>query len=173
MRLTIVLLLLAVACADSSVETTTTTTAVASTTTSVPDTTSTTEPPPPCPPPPYELEWLPPAVEPAEESDTADDPDEFTSVGGTNVRIWVGQGDETAIALVRGTLPPQQFPAERGEVDVAGSRGVAGPYPDGRWVVAWFNEPGARCDEYTMVFYPPVSPSEVEETLASMQRIPG
>lgn len=171
MRVTIPLLLLAVACAGTTGETTTTT--LVPTTSTVPQTTATTEPPPPCPPPPYELGWLPPLVQPTEEGDTVDEPDEFTSIGGTNTRIWVDEDGETAIALVRGTLPPRQFPAERGEVDVAGSRGVAGPYPDGRWVVAWFNEPGARCDEYTMVFYPPVAPSEVEETLASMQRIPG
>lgn len=163
--------MLLVACTGSAGETTTTT-APATTTTAV-ETTTTTEPPPPCPPPPYELAFLPPAVEPADEGDTADEPDEFTSIGGTNVRIWVGPDNETRIALIRGALPPRQFPAERGEVEVAGSRGVAGPYPDGRWVVAWFNEPAARCDQYTMVFYPPVSPAEVEETINSMTRTPG
>jgi hypothetical protein len=112
-------------------------------------------------------------VEPVEDSDTVDEPDEFTSIGGTSMRIWVGPEGETRIALVRGTLPPQQFPAERGEVEVAGVRGVAGPFPDGRWVVAWYNEPGDRCDEYTMVFYPPVAPAEVEEAVASMTRLPG
>ena len=109
----------------------------------------------------------------AAEDDTIEQPDEFTSVGGTNTRLWVNGEGAAAIALIRGTLPPDQFPGERGEVDVAGSRGVAGPYPDGRWVVTWFNEPGDRCDEYTMVFYPPVSPSEVESTVTAMMRIPG
>lgn len=171
MRLPLLLLTLVVACSGPTSETTSTT--MPSTTTSVPETSTTTEPPPPCPPPPYELGSLPPAVEPAQEGDTTDEPDEFTSIGGTNIRIWVGPEGETRIALVRGALPPRQFPAERGEVDVAGSRGVAGPYPDGRWVVAWFNEPGERCDEYTMVFYPPVAPAEVEETLSSLTRTPG
>lgn len=106
---------------------------------------------------------------------TADDsaPDEFSSIGGTSLRVWVNGDDEPAITLIRGSLPPQQFPAERGEVEVAGSRGVAGPYPDGRWVVAWFNEPGDRCDEYTMVFYPPISSGEVEATLEGMSRVAG
>ena len=107
------------------------------------------------------------------EGDTVGEPDEFTGIGGTHTRLWVNGDGEVAIALIRGTLPPNQFPAERGEVEIAGSRGVAGPYPDGRWVVAWFNEPGERCDEYTMVFYPPVSPQEVEATLASMSRVAG
>lgn len=155
----------------SAVETTTTT--LPPTTSTLASTTSTTAPPAPCPPAPYELGFLPPTVSSEEAQDTVDEPDEFTSIGGTHVRLWVDVDGETAIALVRGALPPQQFPAERGEVDIAGSRGVAGPYPDGRWVAAWFNDPGDRCDEYTMVFYPPVSPAEVEQTLAEMDRVPG
>ena len=164
------------ACAGPAAEPSTTTGAGAGTTaataTTLAPTTVTTAPPPPCPSAPYDVEVLPPTVVPAGE-DTAAPPDEFTSIGGTHTRLWVDGDDEVAIALIRGSLPPNQFPAERGEVEVAGSRGVAGPYPDGRWVVAWFNEPGDRCDEYTMVFYPPVSPEEVEATLTSMQRTPG
>jgi hypothetical protein len=164
-------LLLAACSGGGAVETTLTT--LPTTSTTAPTTTSTTAPPEPCPPAPYELGFLPPTVSSEEVEDTVDEPDEFTSIGGTHVRLWVNTDGVTAIALVRGALPPQQFPAERGEVEVAGVRGVAGPYPDGRWVVAWFNEPGDRCDEYTMVFYPPVSPAEVEQTLEGMERIPG
>ncbi|CAN5866350.1 hypothetical protein BH23ACT5_BH23ACT5_04770 [soil metagenome] len=137
--------------------------------------TTTTTPPAPCPPAPYDLGSLPVRVD-AAEIDLADadpDPDEFTSIGGTNIRLWVGGDGLPAIALVRGSLPPTDFPAERGEVDVAGTRGVAGPYPDGRWVVAWYNEPGDRCDLYSMVFYPPVAPAEVEQTIADMERRAG
>ncbi|MGA7270590.1 MAG: hypothetical protein WB239_05905 [Acidimicrobiia bacterium] len=133
---------------------------------------STTEPPPPCPPAPYELGSLPTEVVPAT-GDTPAEPDEFTSIGGTNTTLWVGHGGDPAIALIRGALPPHRFPGEKGEVDVAGTRAVAGPYPDGRWVVAWYNAPGARCDLYTMVFYPPVSPDEVQQTLAAMSRLAG
>ena len=144
--------------------------------TTVPDTTSsttsTTAPPLPCPPAPYELGVLPLAVVPAA-GDVEAEPDEFSSIGGTNSTLWVGSDDNVAIALIRGTLPPQEFPAEKGEVEVAGTRAVAGPYPDGRWVIAWFNEPGDRCDQYTMVFYPPVSPDEVQSTLAAMSRVAG
>jgi len=56
---------------------------------------------------------------------------------------------------------------------VAGARGVAGPHPAGRWVAAWSNGPGDRCDEYAIVVSPPVSPAEVEETGAGMDRVPG
>jgi hypothetical protein len=166
-------MVLCAACAGAAPTTTSTAvvTTVAPPPTTLP-TTSTTAPPPPCPPAPYQLGALPPTVVAAED-DTAGEPDEFTSIGGTHTRLWVNGDEDVAIALVRGALPPDQFPAERGEVDVAGSRGVAGPYPDGRWVIAWFNEPGDRCDQYTLVFYPPVSPAEVEATLAAMTRTPG
>lgn len=171
MRSVAVVCVVVSACSSAPDATTTTpTTAVPTTTTAL---TTTTAPPQPCPPAPYELSFLPPTVVPAEQEDTVDEPDEFQTIGATHVRLWVNSESTTAIALIRGSLPPQQFPAERGEVEVAGSRGVAGPYPDGRWVVAWFNEPGDRCDEYTMVFYPPVSPAEVEQTLAGMTRTPG
>lgn len=149
------------------------TTTLAPTTTASPATSTTTVPASPCPPAPYEVPVLPPTVVAAEGSDTVDEPDEFTSIGGTHVRLWVDGEGETAIALIRGALPPRQFPAERGEVEVAGTRAVAGPYPDGRWVIAWFNPPADRCDQYTMVFYPPVSPAEVEATLEGMVRVPG
>lgn len=172
MRSFALLLIVLVACSGAP-EADPASTTVVSPTTTVASTTSSPEPPPNCPPPPYELAWLPPAVSPAADSETVEEPDEFTSIGGTSVELWVNADDETAIALIRGSLPPREFPAERGEVDVAGTRGVAGPYPDGRWVIAWFNEPGDRCDQYTMVFYPPVSPSEVEEALLSMTRLPG
>lgn len=139
----------------------------------VSSTTATTTPPEPCPPAPYEVPVLPSeVVEPADDADQVE-PDEFSSMGGTHTRLWVDAEGEPAVALVRGSLPPNEFPAERGEVSIDGSRGVAGPYPDGRWVVAWFNEPGGRCDEYSMVFYPPVSPQEVEATIDSMVRVAG
>lgn len=170
--LVVSLALVLVACAgDGAVSTSTTDRPT--TTTTVAATTATTEPPAPCPPAPYEVPEVPARVVAAEADSDEAEPDEFTSIGGTHVRLWVdGEGDP-AIALVRGSLPPTQFPAERGEVDIDGSRAVAGPYPDGRWVIAWFNEPGERCDEYTMVFYPPVSPQEVEATLEAMERVAG
>ena len=175
--LLLVCLALAAGCAGDGAGPTTTgasttgpsTTAPAATTASP----STTVPPEPCPPAPYELVELPGTVAEAEEDSGEAEPDEFTSIGGTHTRLWVDADGQPAIALVRGALPPNQFPAERGEVTVGDSRGVAGPYPDGRWVVAWFNQPGDRCDEYTMVFYPPVSPQEVESTIEAMRRVPG
>jgi hypothetical protein len=40
-------------------------------------------------------------------------------------------------------------------------------------VVGWFEEPRERCDLYTMVFYPPVAPADVESTLDAMNRVGG
>jgi hypothetical protein len=78
-----------------------------------------------------------------------------------------------AIALIRGTLPPVDWPGDKGETSVDGTAAVVGPHPDGTWVMGWYEEPRDRCDLYTMVFYPPVTPLEVESTILSMVRIPG
>jgi hypothetical protein len=84
------------------------------------------------------------------------------------------RGDETiAVALIRGTLPPVDWPGEKGEVSIDGTRAAVGPHPDGTWVAGWYEEPGERCDQYTMVFYPPWNPSDVEATLAGMNRVGG
>lgn len=99
--------------------------------------------------------------------------DEFTSIGGTQSLFWVDDGGAVAVAVIRGTLPPEQWPGERGEVDVAGNRAAVGPFDDGKWVAAWYEGDGQeRCDLYTMVFYPPVDPAEVELSLASIVRNP-
>lgn len=77
------------------------------------------------------------------------------------------------VALIRGSLPPEQWPGRKGEVTIDGARGVAGPFEDGTWVVAWYEQPGERCDLYMLVFYPPVEPAEVEATVNSLDRVAG
>jgi len=169
-RLASLLLLLVLACSSGAETTTTTTDQV--TTTAVSATTS-TEPPAECPPPPYELGFLPIGVGDAVLDPAEIEPDVWTSVPGTSATLW-GRGLETvAIALIRGTLPAVDWPAEKGEVFIDGTRGVVGPHPDGTWVAGWFEEPRERCDLYTMVFYPPVSPTEVEQVIESMNRVGG
>ena len=136
-------------------------------------TTTEGSPPVECPAAPYELEHVPYGVgEPTLDHETIE-PDVWTSVGGTNTTFWVRTDGTVAIALVRGTLPAVDWPAEKGEVDIDGSAGVAGPHPDGTWVVGWFEQPGERCDLYSMIFYPPVAPADVEETLVGMNRVGG
>ena len=173
MRRIVLAILLLAACSGGTGadETTTTTTSLPATTTTVTETT-TTDPPPDCPAAPYELTALPVGVGEGEFDSTAE-PDVWTSVAGTNTTVVPRSDDTVAIALIRGTLPAVDWPAERGEVSVDGTRAVAGPHPDGTWVAGWFEEPGERCDQYTMVFYPPWNPSDVELVLAGMNRVGG
>ncbi len=101
------------------------------------------------------------------------EPDVWTSVGATNTTLWGRTDGTVAIALIRGTLPAVDWPGDKGEVFVDGTRAAVGPHTDGSWVAGWFELPGERCDLYTIVFYPPVAPSEVESTLAGMNRVGG
>lgn len=171
MRRAVLCLVVLAACSGQSAEpSTTTTTAPATTTTSAFATT--TAPPPDCPPAPYELTELPVGV--GEGSfDSTTEPDVWTSVAGSNTMFYPRNDDTIAIALVRGTLPAVDWPAEKGEVSIDGTRAVVGPHPDGAWVAGWFEEPGERCDQYTMVFYPPWNPADVESVLAGMNRVGG
>lgn len=135
-------------------------------------TTSSTVPPGECPPPPYDLTFVPAGVGEGE-IDTTVEPDVWTSVPGTNT-IFVPRSDDTiAIALIRGTLPAVDWPAEKGEISIDGTRAAVGPHPDGTWVAGWYEEPAERCDLYTMVFYPPWNPSDVEDVLLGMNRVGG
>jgi hypothetical protein len=126
-----------------------------------------------CPAAPYELEVLPAGVGQGLLDPDEIEPDVWTSVGGTNTTFWGRPDGTVAIALIRGTLPAVDWPAEKGEVSVDGTRAAVGPHPDGTWVMGWFEEPRARCDLYTMVFYPPVAPPEVESTIEGMSRVAG
>jgi hypothetical protein len=162
------LLVLLIACSESGSGSTTTTEALTTTTL----TTATTAPPVECPSPPYELGFLPAGVG-ATVLDTEEiEPDVWTSVPGSSATLW-GRDDVVAIALIRGTLPAVEWPGDRGEVFVDGTRGVVGPHPDGTWVAGWFEAPGERCDLYTMVFYPPIAPDDVRQTLDGMNRVGG
>lgn len=173
-RLTVFLLAFLASCSTTS----TTTTGAESTTTSLPTTTtsastSSTEPVVQCPTAPYELTSLPTGVGQGILDPDTIEPDVWTSIGGTHTTFW-GRPDGTlAIALIRGTLPAVDWPGDKGEVFVDGTRAAVGPHPDGTWVMGWFEEPRARCDLYTMVFYPPVAPEEVEATILGMTRVAG
>ncbi len=126
-----------------------------------------------CPPAAYEIGVFPDRVAPSQVPAEGIALDPFTAVPGSHSTIWLDEEGGLVVSLVRGALPPEAWPGDRGEVSIDGVRAVAGPFDDGTWVVAWFEEPGARCDRYTMVFYPPVTPDEVRATLESMDRVAG
>lgn len=165
--------LLLAACSPSPADETTTTAPPPTTTTTTAMATTTTQPPPDCPAPPYELTSLPVGVGEGDLATNTLDPDVWTSVAGSNTTFVPRSEDTVAIALIRGTLPPVDWPGEKGEVSVDGTRAAVGPHPEGTWVAGWFEEPGERCDLYTMVFYPPWAPSDVEDVLAGMNRVGG
>lgn len=163
-------LALLAACAAPAGETTTTSPA---TTTTEPAQAPTTAPPVECPLPPYQLGFLPAGVGADSLDAETIEPDVWTSVPGSSA-VLLGRNDgSVAIALIRGTLPAVDWPGEKGEVSIDGTRAAVGPHPDGTWVVGWYEEPAERCDLYTMVFYPPVAPREVEQTLAELDRVGG
>jgi hypothetical protein len=164
------LLLLVTGCASSGGEPTTT---LAEVTTTAPSGSTTTEAPVECPPPPYEFVFLPTGVGDTILDPSRIEPDVWTSVPGTSATL-LGRDDGTvAIALVRGTLPAVDWPAEKGEVSIDGTRGVVGPHPDGVWVAGWYEAPGERCDQYTLVLYAPVAPTEVEQVIDGLNRVGG
>lgn len=168
-----VFLVLIVGCTAGAADTTTTTTVPSTTTTTAPSTTTTSEPPVQCPAAPYELAELPLGVGEGEINSEELQPDVWTSVPGTHTTFLPRSDGTLAIALIRGTLPPVDWPGEKGEVFIDGTRAAVGPHPDGTWVAGWFEEPGARCDLYTMVFYPPWNPQDVEAVLDGMNRVGG
>lgn len=165
-RVAVVCLLALAACGVTAA--TTSTVVVTSTTAAL--TTTTLEPLVECPPIPYRVPNLPARVSGEAADLEAIELDEFTAIGGTRSVFWVDSSGSLTVALIRGTLPPQDWPGDRGEVEVAGVRAVVGPFDDGKWVAAWFEGEGERCDLYTMVFYPPIEASEVEAALASIVR---
>ena len=162
-------LLLVGACSAGSDSSTT----LASTTTAPPASTTTMEALVECPQIPYQVPDLPARVAGESADLSAIEEDEFTALGGTRSVFWVdGEGNLT-VALIRGALPPREWPGEKGEIEIAGQRAVVGPFEDGLWVAGWFDADGQdRCDLYTMVFYPPIEADEVETALTSITRNP-
>lgn len=156
------------ACSASSTADSTTTSAPTPSTAS-----DTTLPSQDCEPIPYEVGELPARVvdELPEPEDVPQD--EFTTVPGTVSRLWLDESGQLAVVFVRGSLPPVEWPGDRGEVSIDGARGVAGQLDDGSWMVGWFEGEGNPCDQYFMVFYAPVEAEEVEATVASLNRTAG
>lgn len=163
--------LLASACTDGGAVSTTTQSPPTPTT--VPETTTTVERLVDCPAPPYDISSFPSGVS-SDQVPVSDLPfDDYTIVPGSSSEIWLADDGSLAMALIRGALPPEQWPGDSQIVEIDGVDARVGPFESGEWVVAWFEEPGERCDQYTLVFYPPVDPQEVRATIDSMDRTAG
>lgn len=180
MRRLLVAALLITACASSgAVPPTTTTGTPPSSTTSIATTTTTaatttTVETDDCPAAPYEFGYLPFGVGVGEVDMDSLEPDEWTSVPGTHTTFIPRDDGSVALALIRGTLPAVDWPGEKGEVSIDGTPAVVGPHPDGTWVAGWFEQPETdRCNLYSLVFYPPWDPSDVQATIEGMNRVGG
>jgi hypothetical protein len=169
MKSMLVLALVLISACSATSAVSTSTTPVATTI----STTTTTVPSVDCGSVPYEVASLPAGVD--GDRPVAEDivQDQFTTIPGTVLRLWPDADGDLAMVLVRGALPPVEWPGDRGEVNVDGARGVAGPLEDGGWMVAWFEGRGEPCDQYFMVFYPPVDPADVQATILSLNRTAG
>jgi len=169
----LVMVLLAVLLLAACSTGTDSTTSLVSTTTAAPETTTTLASLVECPEIPYQVPLLPERVAGQSADPASIEEDEFTSLGGTRSVFWVDSDGNLTVALIRGALPPRDWPGEKGEVDIAGQRAAVGPFEEGLWVAGWFDQEGLdRCDLYTIVFYPPIEPDEVQAALLSMTRNP-
>ena len=167
------LLLIVVGCGAASVETTTPAPATVPTTLLHTTTSTLAGAVDECPPAPYEVTFLPINVNEAGFDPSGLEPDVWTSVGGSQTTFF-GRSDGTvAIAVIRGALPAVDWPAEKGEIEIDGIRAAVGPHLDGTWVAGWIVAPEARCDLYSVIFYPPWNPKDVEGVLLSMRRVAG
>ncbi len=140
-------------------------------------TTTTTEPPPPvvaCEPAPFVPAQLPDRVA-DEQPPTRDVPyDQYTIISGTSTSVWSQADGTPVLAVIRGSLPPVQWLETPERISIRGVDAALGQLPDGVWGVAWFEGP-ARCDEYTIVLYPPADADSlraIAESLVEGERRP-
>ena len=126
-RLSGAILLIVIGCTVSAVETTTS--APVTTTTTIAPTTTTTRAAgvDECPPAPYEIGFFPLNFNDAGFDPSGLEPDVWTSVGGTQTTFYGRTDGTVASALIRGTLPAVDWPAEKGEIELDGTRAAVGP----------------------------------------------
>jgi hypothetical protein len=111
----------------------------------------------------------------AETPATKDIPyDQYTIISGTSTSVWSQDDGVPVLAIVRGALPPVRWLETPEVISVRGVDGALGQLPDGIWGIAWFEGPD-RCDEYTIVLYPPATAEEaraVAESVVAGERAP-
>lgn len=143
------------------------------------DTSTTADPPSPvvaCVDAPFVPSVLPEGVT-TEGPDTSSIPfDIYTTVSGTSTSVWTGQQGQPLLVIIRGSLPPLRWleTPELEEITVRDTTAALGALPDGVWAVAWFEGPD-RCDEYSIILYPPADAATVRaiaESLVAGERRP-
>lgn len=142
-----------------------------------PVTTTTTTAPTTTGLPACELPPLVPTVLPERVSGERPEPgrvaiDRFTARPGTSVLVWSDEGGDPVVVLVRGALPPEPWADDPVALPLRGVEAALGPLSGGIWAVAWFEGPD-RCDEYTLVLYPPTGEAEAREVAVSLVEVEG
>jgi len=163
-RWLIALLLLSTACSPAAVTSTTaaTSTTIASTTTA-----TSVDLVNACDPPTF-LPTVLPARAAATQPNIPKVPlDQFTMLPGTTIHIWSDDSDQPVMVVIRGALPPVKWIETPEHITVRGVDAAFGPLPDGVWGAAWYEGPDT-CDEYSVIFYPPVDVDEARMVAESM-----
>lgn len=95
--------------------------------------------------------------------------DRYTAIEGTSTLVFVDGEGAPKLTIVRGSLPPDEWAGRTVRIDVGGFSGALGTMPDGAWAAAW-TESAARCDQYSLIVYPPSSREEVEAVADGLRR---
>jgi hypothetical protein len=93
--------------------------------------------------------------------------DQFTAIPGTSTSLWANESGDPVLILIRGALPPQRWVEAPEVIRVRGVDAALGMLPDAHWAVAWFEGPD-RCDEYSLIMYPPADAETVRATAESL-----
>lgn len=122
-----------------------------------------------CDAPPYFPESLPDRAA-ADQPDSADAPfDPFLLIAGTSNRFVVDAAGDPVVAVIRGSLPPEQWAAEPEVIDILdGVPAALGPLSNGVWAVGWVLSETDPCDRYTLIVYPPTGADEIRQVALSL-----
>ena len=121
-----------------------------------------------CEPPAYFPTVLPAGVLAADEQGEFP-ADRYTAIEGTSTVVFVDEESQPKVVLVRGSLPPDEWAGRTVRIEVNGFDAALGTMPDGAWAVAW-TETSARCDQYSVIIYPPSSREEAEVVAGGLER---
>ena len=100
--------------------------------------------------------------------------DIYTTISGTSTSVWTDDQGEPLLAIVRGALPPVGWEETPEVITVRDADAAVAPLPDGVWAAAWFEGPD-RCDEYSIILYPPADAESVKaiaDSLVAGERSP-